>query len=372
MVSLGPKGPLDPDQPTLPEVLRECGYVSACIGFGDFYRGFDQYDNYEAWLSWEDRPARKAENLNEKAIPLLEQMADKPFFLFLRHMDPHAPYLPPPPYDRLFYSGDPCDPNNHSMEPVFGFGPFAEFFRSWMPPGVTDIEYPVAQYDGELAYMDACIEVLLERLDGLGLGENTLVVITSDHGETLTEHDCYFDHHGMYEPTLNVPLIFRLPGGLPEGLRLGGYTLQEDLMPSVLEMLGLKWELRRLKLDGRSLMPIIRGERLFNRSEFYISECTWMRKRGWRTPQWKLIEAMEPDFHGKPPVELYNLMDDPLELKNLAEQEPRVVGFLKQRMAAWVDRRVKETGKSDPILDYHIGLDKKIGSIGTAKKLQDR
>jgi arylsulfatase A-like enzyme len=97
-----------------------------------------------------------------------------------------------------------------------------------------------------------------------------------------------------------------------------------------------------------------------------------MRKRGWRTPEWKLIEALEPDFHGKPPVELYNLMVDPLELNNLAKRQPQVVEFLRARMMAWVERRIKETGKPDPILAYEIGTDKYIGSIATAKKLQNR
>jgi arylsulfatase A-like enzyme len=375
MVSLSPKGPLDTSQPTLPEILKEHGYTSGCVGFGgDFYRGFDKYADYAAWVSWEDRPARKAENLNEKAIPLLEEMvgSGQPFLLFLRHMDPHSPYLPPPPFDRMFYSGNPCDPSQRTMEPVFAFKPFADFFRSWMPPGITDVEYVIAQYDGELAYMDACIARLFTRLEELGVADNTLVLLTSDHGETLYDHDCFFDHHGLYEPTLMVPMVFHAPGLLPAGLRTRSYALLEDVVPTILDLLGLRQPLRDIKFDGRSLLPLIRGERANYRSEFYITECTWERKRGWRTPQWKLIDALEPDFHNKPPVELYNLLEDPRESKNLARREPGVVQCLKDRMTRWVEKRVKETGKEDPILGYQIGLDKRIGSVATAKKLQDR
>ena len=166
--SLRPKGPLPEELPTLPEILRSAGYKSACVGFGgDFYRGFDKYLNFEGWISWEERPARKAENLNAVTIPELERLArsSKPFLLFLRHMDPHAPYLPPAPYDTMFYSKNPCAKGNKSMKPVFAFKPFADFLRSWMPPGVTDKDYVIAQYDGEIAYMDACIQRLLTRLE---------------------------------------------------------------------------------------------------------------------------------------------------------------------------------------------------------------
>jgi len=375
MVSLRAKGPLDTSQPTLPEILREHGYVSGCVGFdGGFYRGFDKYAGYAAWVSWEDRPARKAENLNDVALPLLEEMAasGQPLLLFLRHMDPHSPYLAPPPFDKMFYSKDPVQPGNKSMDPVFNFKPFADFHRSWMPPGITDIEYVVAAYDSELAYMDACIARILTRVEELGLAENTLIIVTSDHGETLNEHGCYFDHHGLYEPTLRVPLIFKMPGRLPEGWRLPYYTLLEDQVPTILDMVGLRKALKSVKFDGHSLVPLIEGRGKPVRSEFYISECTWMRKRGWRTPQWKFFEALEPDFHNKQPVELYNLIEDPLELKNLAKREPDVVENLKGRTMSWVEKRVKETGKEDPILGYQLGTELHIGSIATAKKLQER
>ncbi len=371
IVSLRPKGPLNQSIRLLPEILGEKGYVSACVGFGaGFYRGFDRYEHYQAWALREEGFRPKAEALNEKAVPVLESMADKPFFLFLRHMDPHSPYLPPPPFTRMFYGGDEKDPSKHSLGPVFAFKPFAEYFKSWMPAGVTDAEYVIAQYDAALAYMDASIQQILTRLDELGLADRTLTVITSDHGESLLDHDCYFDHHGLYEPTLHVPLIYRFPGRLPEGRRVRGFVLQQDLTPTVLELLGYGDVAESLRLDGRSVLPLIEGERPTNYSEFYLTECTWMRKRGWRTAEWKLIEALEPDFHGKPPLELYNLTEDPGESRNLAGEEPKVVEALRAKMEAWVARRMKETGKPDPIMGYQLGLDLKIGSVRAARRLQ--
>jgi arylsulfatase A-like enzyme len=125
-------------------------------------------------------------------------------------------------------------------------------------------------------------------------------------------------------------------------------------------------------MDGKSALPLVRGERATNYSELYLTECTWMRKRGWRTDEWKLIEAMEPDFHGKPTLELYNLLDDPGETRNLAAKERALVEVLRERMQAWVDKRVKETGGPDPILQYHLGTEKKIGSVRQARDLQAR
>lgn len=375
MVSLSPKGPLPEDMPTLPEVLKKKGYRSACIGFGDFYRGFDVYKGFASWGSWEERPLRKAENLNAVTIPVLDDMAadDKPFFLFLRHMDPHSPYLAPPPFDTMFYTDDPCDKKKrNTMKPVFDFKPFAEFFKSWMPPGIRDAEWAIAAYDAEVAYMDACHQVLFQRLEDLGVLDNTLIVYTSDHGETLYDHDCYFDHHGIYEQTLHVPLIYWRPGLVPEGKRVAGYTVEEDLMPTVLDLLGFASQRKSLSLDGQSAVPVINGEKDALRSEFYITECTWQRKRGWRTPQWKYFEALEPDFHGKPKYELYDLINDPGELCNLAEDQPDMCKALRKRMKDWVAMRLEQTGKPDPILGYKIGLDKKIGSVAKAKELQDR
>ncbi len=375
MVSLGPKGPLDKKQPTLPEILRKAGYVSTCVGFdGGFYRGFDEYKTFEGWPAYEDRPARKAENLNAVAIPALEKMhkSGKPYLLFLRHMDPHSPYLPPAPYDKIFYSKDPCDKRNKSMEKLYQFKPFKDYLTSWMPPGCTDKEYVIAQYDGELAYMDACCQRIITRLEELGKVDETLIVITGDHGETLYDHDIHFDHHGLYEPTLVVPLVYYWPGHVPQGVRSKMYTLHEDMIPTLLEICGLQQYAKGVKFDGISTVPYFTKPAASSRSEFYITECTWQRKHGWRTPHWKYFQALEPDFHHKPKIELYNLIEDPEEAVNLADKEKELVRLMRNRMNAWIKKREKETGKPNPILEYKIGMKKYIGSIAAAKKLQAR
>ena len=351
VVALGHQGPMRSEIKTLPELLREVGYTSTSVGFegNPSSRGFDKYLNFKGWGSWNEGRSTKAENLNQVAIPELDRLAKgrQPFLLFLRHMDPHSPYLPPAPYERMFYHGNECDPSNPSMDAPMAFKPFRDYFASWMPPGISDKDYVIAQYDGEVAYMDASIQAIFTALESKGILDESIVVITADHGETLYDHDCFFDHHGLYDVTLHVPLILRYPGKVPAGKRVGGYCSHYDLVPTLLELAGIQPE--GYRFDGQSLLPMASGAVPSHRAEYYITECTWMRKHGWRTPQWKYIEALEPDFHFKPLVELYNLVEDPDENRNLADQEPEMVALMKSRMDAWVARRQSETSLPDPI-----------------------
>lgn len=390
VVALRHNGPLGEHVKTLPELLGEHGYNTTCVGFtgNPSSRGFQQYLDYEAWQPDETGRCSKAENLNEVTIPELKRLAEdeKPFFLFLRHMDPHSPYLPPKPYERIFYGGDECDPANESLNEMKKFKPFADFLTSWIPEGCTDSEYVDAQYDGAIAYMDACIQNILTAVKSLGIEDETIIIITSDHGETLNEHQCWYDHHSLYEHNLVVPLIIKYPGKLPKGKRISDITLIKDIMPTILELLEIK---ANISCDGRNLLPLIAGkpQEFQQESDFYITECTWMRKHGWRTPEWKLIRALEPDFHFKPEIELYNLIKDPEESNNLADSEPQIVNLLLGRMDAYIAKRERETGRVNPMytnLHWH-GLERGpfrssqeaydsmyIGSIHTAQQLQEK
>ena len=390
VVALRHKGGLGAHLKTLAEILGEQGYNTTCVGFSGnpASRGFQKYLDFEGWGSWAEGRSPKAENLNKVAIPELKRLAgeDEPFFLFLRHMDPHAPYLPPGPFERIFYGGNELDPDNHSLDAMYAFKPFRDFHASWLPPGCTDKDYVIAQYDGAIAYMDACIANLFAAIESLGLEEDTLIVIDSDHGETLYEHDCHFDHHGLYEPTLRVPLAFVWPGKVPSDVMIDAPCYMKDVTPTILDLMGINPK-PRIKFDGRSLAPWMFGLEREAEPETYITEATWMRKHGWRTQEWKLIHALEPDFHFKPEVELYNLIRDPEENHNLAEEEPEVVKMLEERMQAHIARRTKQTGRENPMytnLGWHGHGDKPfassqeaydtlyIGSSAQAKGLQAR
>ena len=193
--------------------------------------------------------------------------------------------------------------------------------------------------------MDLCINQILEKLKTLGLEEETIVVFTSDHGETLYDHDCYFDHHSLYDNVLTVPFAFKYAGFPYEG-HVDNITQTKDILPTILSVAGIDCG---IKFDGRDMTKAVTGEGVREEPEFYITEATWMRKHGWRTPEWKLMVALEPDFHFKPEIELYNLIDDPGENHNVAEENPDVVAFLRARMEAHIKKREAEVGHPNPM-----------------------
>lgn len=356
---------LSPDIPLLAELLRARGYFTAAAdNLGRWFsRGFERIEGYR-WETSGPNAWRKGEAVMQAALKVVNTAAgqDRPFFLFLHFWDPHTPYLPPAPFSRMFYEGDERDPANRSMDPVWAFENFKWYFHEWMP-GVTDIEFPKAQYDAEIAYMDACLAHVFARLRELDLVKDTLLILTADHGEELDEHGCWFDHHGLYEPNIRIPLLLRLPGRIPPGARVPGFARTVDITPTILDYAGLLDP--ALRFEGASLRPLLESPGGVSRGtcdEVHLTENTWMKKRALRTHEWKLIVALEPDLHGFPRTELYHLTEDPAEKRNVAKERPEAVRELTRRMREHVKRRAAETGLPDPLSLQPLPL-RRIGKV---------
>jgi arylsulfatase A-like enzyme len=377
IIAQGGRKELDPSIRLLPDLLREQGFFTAAVdNIGRWIApAFDRYDEYPRWDHDGSKPWRNGEQVTHRGIRLLNdcQAQGRPFFLFLHYWDPHTPYLPPPPFDRMFYGGNEKDPSHRGMEPVWQSAWFANYFAEWME-GVRDVEFVRAQYDAEVAYADLCVSHILNRLEELNLAEETLLIVNADHGEELDDHGCWFDHHGLYDTNVRVPLLMRLPGRLPAGHVVSSMTSLLDVAPTILDLLGQPEIATRDGMHGRSLLPLTTENPMATAASdptthnpqpstqrgtwdaIYLTECTWMRKRGWRTPRWKLICALEEDIYGKPPVELYDLQADPNEQTNRAEEQPQIVAGLTSDMEAWIARRLQETALPDPLIEQSDAL----------------
>ena len=368
IIAQGAQIELDPAVPMLASSLKSRGYFTAAAdNLGRWFtRGFDLYDGYQ-WDIVAGEPWRKAEAVNRTALRIVKTCAaqEKPFFAFLHYWDCHTPYLPPAPFSRMFYFGCEKDPANPSMDSVWEFEPFAHYFAEWMP-GVTDIEFPKAQYDAEIAYLDANLAHLFHSMEALGLMENTCVIITADHGEEMDEHSCWFDHHGLYDTNIRIPLIVRVPGLTHPGQRIPGMVRLLDVAPTISD-LAAGVAAAEIPTQGQSLTPLLTESRPGSEgtcAEIFLTESTWMRKRGYRDAQYKLICALEPDIHGKAPVELFDLGLDPGEQHNLAQDRPEIVQSLTGRIDRWRRDREHESGRPDPLDSQKISL-RRVGNPDT-------
>lgn len=196
----------------------------------------------------------------DSALAWIDGHADQPFFLFLHLFDVHDDYRPPGEYATRF------DPDYTGTFDGRGISSRNSAFRADMPR--RDFEHALALYDGEIAWVDEQIGRLLERLDALDLAEDTLVVLTSDHGEEFFEHGNKTHRTQLFRESVEVPLIFRWPGKLPEGHVVRGTTGIVDVAPTVYGLFGIDGP---AALTGADLSPALRGERE-NASRPYLTE----------------------------------------------------------------------------------------------------
>lgn len=345
----------------LPSIMRAAGFATAAVDNlyqlkEWFARGFRYYINSsnvrQRWI--------EGRAVNALAFPWLAEHKDEPFFLFLHYWDAHTPYLPPEEHKHAFYPADrdPFDPANRSMEPAYNHlaYPFFKYHHYDLAGNVTDSAYYDAMYDAEIRGLDDRLRELDEHLERLGIREETLLVLFGDHGESLTEHDIYWDHCGLYEPTVHVPVIMRWPGVIPAGRRVSGFVRHVDLMPTVLEAVRMGAKFPGFDaasagvpegIDGKSLWPAIRGECEGTTDVVYLSECAWQAARGVRTGRYKYIRTYDSGLFKRPPCELYDLADDPGETRNLAAILPDVAAELQAKLDRWVEETL--AGREDPM-----------------------
>ncbi len=335
---------LDEATPWLPSIFQGSGYHTGAVdhlfSMKDwFVRGYDDY------MPPAGRSRSPGSVINEIGFPWITEHTDEDFFLFLHYWDAHIPYLPPPPFIDRFTADSVgrIDPlimeqlRSRPTYPLFKCNLYDHL--DWIP----NLQYVKDLYDAEVAYLDYEIGRLFVHLKETGVLDDTIVVLFSDHGEVMTEHDAWFDHTGLYDSVTHVPLIIWSPKVVAPQ-RVDAMVQLVDVMPTVLELLGRP---QVDGLDGRSLVPVLRGERTTHRDAVMLSECTWQAKRAVRTSEWKYIRCYDPGVYAAAPCELYHLSEDPGEQVNVAREFPQIVAQLSDRLDGWLARQL--ANRPDPM-----------------------
>jgi arylsulfatase A-like enzyme len=238
----------------------------------------------------------KAKRVNRLAIEALDEAGASDLALFVHYMDPHAPYRPPPPFDRLF---EPTNDGSHRRR------------------NLANLEHYKAIYDGEIAYTDQMIGALLEELRSRGLLETAVIVYSADHGEEFLDHGGWAHAHTLYEELVHVPFAIRVPGVAPR--RVGSVVSLVDLAPTALRALGVS---SPPTFQGRDLSPLFSGKSLSEIPIFAETERTLDGTHRVAARKGSMKYILATSRNGVPGTilseELYDVAADPREKKPLA------------------------------------------------------
>jgi arylsulfatase A-like enzyme len=362
--------PLDNRYPTIAEALRERGYRTAAFsanhmwfsrsrGFGRGFLRFEDYFNTPQDMVlrtfWGRKLTRSilfplglnnllvlkpASAVTDSTLRWIRQNPEKPYFAFLNYLDVHDPYLPPQPFRGRFSNGKDV-------------GGILNEFQRPTPPDLTpeQLQSEIDAYDGAIAYVDYQIGRLLEGLKEQGLLDNTIVVVTSDHGEAFGENGLLLHRNALYRSVVHVPLIIRWPGHVPGGTRLAVPVTNASLPATFMEFLG---EPRQDKFPIPSLAILWKdsdGQRDWPDVLVELAKMPYIQKfpayHGWMKglvhQQWHYI------VHETLGEELYDWRNDPREDHNLvqtpegqatremAERLERMLGYRPQ--VRWQEQR---------------------------------
>jgi arylsulfatase A-like enzyme len=383
---------LNEDLTTLAEELNAHGYETMSVMTNPFLKeshGFGQGFQYftEGEL--------KANEVVDEFLGWLEGQSGSPFFALLHFMDVHNPYRPPSPYNTMF------DSRKAGLSPETSEKVLAEnvvtgtsFFQLLNQGKIeVDPEYIegiVGLYDGEIRLVDDVLNRLFDRLETTGLLNDTVIVVTADHGDEFMEHGRIGHGVLLYESLIRVPLILLLPPGSSAGRRVAEPVGLVDLMPTLLDLGGVPVP---EDLSGRSLVPLImadsrepwEGRALFSEYNTNIS-----RRESIRTDRYKLIRTLRfepfdadivPNGHKETALdgslrprklvgvktELYDLVRDPDELYNISANNSRLLDDLLTRLDAHLEGLVPRTVPEHLLKEIDPGMEERLKALGYLK-----
>ncbi len=363
---------LDPKLQTLAKILKKHGYKTGAFVTNElvgnqynFDLGFDTFIDF-AELDYENTSLGmwvRMFNLiklldyvsyndiyTQLALIWLDKNKNKnrPFFLWMQWLHPHTPYQPQKKFLERFennYSGI-ADGSKQQIQLII---------HKKLRLSKEDQEHYEALYDAEVAYSDYQVGRVIDKLKSLDLLENSLLIITSDHGENLYEHGLEYQHSGVYDSSVRIPVIFHLPGKLPKNKRIIEVIESIDILPTTLDILEIPLP---VQFQGKSALSLIHGKKPnWNSVAHIISLERKQSSIAIRSGDWKIISTIKEN---QETYELYHIPSDPNEVVNRIETELEIADSLKQALTDWIQNDFEE-----PSLVYNPGevYKKKSGSF---------
>jgi len=311
---------------TLPERLAADGwltaafvthiYVSSLFGFE---QGFTEFRELSIDWGYKEGLQLQADELNRQVVPWIAGHTDSRSFLYLHYFDPHWDYRPPPPFVGRYTDPDYSGPADGTWDHLKKF-----ISTKHLMPEV-DLQHTVDLYDGEILWTDHQLGLLFEEMKSRDLWDDSLVVIFGDHGEEFQDHGSVHHIRTLYEEVLRVPLLVKLPGGRPRGVRsrVPERVRLVDLAPTILDLVGSETS---PEMEGASLVPLLTTQGP-DRDVFAHTVRHAANKMALLSGGWKLIYTYRKDAES---VELFDLVRDPYERSSVHGQMPEVARDLKE------------------------------------------
>ncbi|MGH9470625.1 MAG: sulfatase-like hydrolase/transferase, partial [Terriglobia bacterium] len=333
---------LSPDKPILPELLKPAGMITAadnanCWSVWDIAsRGWDTlkfFPGYQLRVPGHAGASSfylTAPQTTQWAVDWLKAHHDSRFFLWVHYMEPHTPYNAPEEYDRFKTPDDYPDLTVSNPGDTPGLYPMATLGDARAIRRLDQL------YAAKILYMDHYVGEFLDTVRSLGLKQNTIVILVSDHGQLLFSHPKDFntdDHRSLYDADQHVPLIFWGPG-ITAGRRVAALAGQYDLVPTILSLEGLP--LPKLT-DGHSLVPVLNGSEEQADQYVYGEETAQTPQYSIRTERYKVIETMRTGA-----IQCFDLLVDPNEQRSICGAIPQTAATLKAALDAHIAQMIHE------------------------------
>jgi arylsulfatase A-like enzyme len=317
------------------------GYLAKEFGFD---RGWTEYVNFIR-----ENKNTDAENVYKQSLDFIAANKEKPFFTYIQTIDPHVPY-DPPDEDLKLYDGQAYDGPVRSRSTG---NLLEDFKRKKVELNARDRRRLEALYDGEITYHDRHFGHFLDGLNQLGVLDDTIVVVCSDHGEEFFDHESVGHGHSLFQELIHVPLVIRAPGVVPAGKRLANNVGLSDILPTVLAATGVPVP---KGMEGTDLLPVANGEVPDPMNAAFAS---FFSEADDRNLSWAVRKGdFKLKMRGPARTYLYNLNNDPRERVDVDVRYPLALRALRIALGQFIGAPDKRHWNSQMVAAQVVGKPK--------------